>query len=68
LRGKLIQLEQIPAEPKGCHIKQSAKQISGASQCASPQIVNEAPRILGLLTGKAKEAPDGWDQWEDIDS
>jgi hypothetical protein len=68
LRGKLIQLEQIPAEPKGCHIKQSAKQISDASQCASPQIVNEAPRILGLLTGKAQEAPDGWDQCEDIDS
>ncbi len=48
-------------------MKQSAKQISDAFKCASPRIVNEAPRILGLLTGKAKEAPDCWDQCEDIE-
>lgn len=48
-------------------MKQSAKQIRDAFQCVSPQMVNEAPRILGLLTGEAKEAPDCWDQCEDIE-
>lgn len=67
LRGKLMRLERELFQGKGCLVNQSAKPPTNEVSPATTLGADNADCPLGLLAGKAKEAPDCWNPCEETE-